>query len=203
MTTRPRPRNRRDVQRERTRQELIDAAGFVFAKHGYHGASVDQVAEAAGFTKGAVYSNFRSKNDLVLALMDEYVAERQREATELFDSAADADHALRDVGKHLIGAIHTGAKWQRLLIAYAVSGQHDPELADAMRLRRQRLRTSLAGMIERVAERHGLTLPFPPDETAMVVLALSNGFAVEDSLDPGAVPDDLFGRVLAVLGTAG
>lgn len=179
------------------------AAHDVFTTHGIEAASVADVAAAAGLTKGAVYSNFRSKNDLVLALMDEYVAQRQREATELFDSAADADHALRDVGKHLVDAIHTGAKWQRLLIAYAVSGQPDPELRDAMRLRRQRLRASLAGMIERVAEHHGLTLPFPPDEAAIVVLALSNGFAVEDSLDPGAVPDDLFGRVLAVLGTSG
>ncbi|WP_051399549.1 TetR/AcrR family transcriptional regulator [Haloechinothrix halophila] len=200
MTGRP---ERSRPTREETRRRVLSAAHDVFTTRGIEAASVADVAAAAGLTKGAVYSSFRSKNDLVLALMDEYVAERQREATALFDSAADADHALRDVGKHLVDAIHTGARWQRLLIAYAVSGQRDPELADALRTRRQRLRESLAAMIERVAERHGLTLPFPPDEAATVVLALSNGFAVEDSLDPGAVPDDLFGRVLAVLGTAG
>jgi len=197
MTARRRP------TREETRRRVLAAAHEVFTTRGIEAASVADVAAAAGLTKGAVYSNFRSKNDLVLTLMDEYVAERQREAAALFEGSADAGEALRDVGKHLVEAIHAGASWQRLLIAYAVGGHQDPAFTEALRLRRQRLRASLATMIERVAERHGLALPFPPDETATVVLALSNGFAVEDSLDPGAVPDDLFGRVLAVLGTAG
>ena len=66
-TTRP---NRREEQRAQTRLDLLDAAARVFAERGYHGASVDLVAEAAGYTKGAVYSNFDSKEDLFLELLD-------------------------------------------------------------------------------------------------------------------------------------
>ncbi len=177
---------------------MLAAAEDVFGERGIEAASVDDVAAAAGLTKGAVYSNFRSKSELVLALMEEHVVERQRSATEAFDTS-DTGEALRDAGARLVAAIHTDAKWQRLLIEYAVRAHRDPEIRDALRDRRRQLRAALAGLIERIAERHGLALSFNPDESAVVILALSNGFAVEGSIDDDAVPDDLFGRVLAVL----
>ncbi len=178
---------------------MLVAAEEVFAERGIEAASVDDVAAAAGLTKGAVYSSFRSKNDLVLALMEEHVVDRQRAAAEVFDDTSDTGGALRDAGARLVAAIHTDARWQRLLISYAVAPTGDPAIRDALRDRRRQLRTALAGQIERIAHRHGLTLPFSPDETAVVILALSNGFAVEGSIDEDAVPDDLFGRVLAAL----
>src|ERR1700675_4137539 len=57
-----------DRRRQQTREYLLEAAARVFAEHGYHGASLDEVAAVAGFTKGAVYSNFKNKEDLFLAL---------------------------------------------------------------------------------------------------------------------------------------
>src|SRR6516225_6093976 len=59
-----------------TREHLLQAAAVVFARDGFHGASLDDVAATAGFTKGAVYSNFKSKEDLFLAVLDERI-ERQ------------------------------------------------------------------------------------------------------------------------------
>ncbi|MGH3449752.1 MAG: TetR/AcrR family transcriptional regulator [Haloechinothrix sp.] len=196
-TSRARSARRRPT-REETRRRVLAAAEDVFGERGIEAASVDDVAAAAGLTKGAVYSNFRSKSELVLALMEEHVVERQRSATEAFDTS-DTGEALRDAGARLVAAIHTDAKWQRLLIEYAVRAHRDPEIRDALRDRRRQLRAALAGLIERIAERHGLALSFNPDESAVVILALSNGFAVEGSIDDDAVPDDLFGRVLAVL----
>ena len=58
-------------RREMTRQHLLDAAAIVFARKGFHGATLDEVAKLAGFTKGAVYSNFKSKDDLFLALLEQ------------------------------------------------------------------------------------------------------------------------------------
>src|SRR5262249_53432660 len=60
-------------RRAMTRQHLLDAAAIVFARDGFHGATLDEVATAAGFSKGAVYSNFKSKEDLFLALFDERI----------------------------------------------------------------------------------------------------------------------------------
>jgi AcrR family transcriptional regulator len=59
-------------RRQQTREHLLQAAARVFAERGFHGATMDEVAAAAGFTKGAVYSNFRNKEDLFLALLDEH-----------------------------------------------------------------------------------------------------------------------------------
>lgn len=196
----PRGRTRRRrPTREETRRAVLAAAEEVFAERGIEAASVDDVAAAAGLTKGAVYSSFRSKNDLVLVLMEEYITDRQREITELFDTIADNREALRDTGAQLMAAIHSGARWQRLLISYAVHGTRDPAVRAALRDKRRQLRSSLATMIERFADERDLTLPFSPEEAAVIVLSLSNGFAVEGYLDPDAVPEDLFGRVLAVL----
>ena len=61
-------------RREMTRRHLLDAAAVVFARDGFHGASLDDVAATAGFTKGAVYSNFKSKEDLFLAVFDDRFA---------------------------------------------------------------------------------------------------------------------------------
>lgn len=178
---------------------MLAAAEEVFAERGIEAASVDHVAAAAGLTKGAIYSNFRGKDDLVLALMAEHVARRQRAAAEAMDSALEGADALRDAGKQLVTAIRSDARWQRLLISYALYGTREPAVRDALQEERRELRAALAGLIERVAERFGLRLRFTPDEAAVIVLALSNGFAVESSIDPDAVPDDLFGRVLATL----
>ena len=58
-------------RRQQTREHLLAAAAEVFAERGFHGASLDEVAAVAGFTKGAVYSNFKNKEDLFLALLKE------------------------------------------------------------------------------------------------------------------------------------
>src|SRR5580698_257040 len=77
-------------RRQQTREYLIEAAARVFAERGFHGASLDQVAAAAGFTKGAVYSNFKNKEDLFLALLE---ANRDREMEALYATleASDSD----------------------------------------------------------------------------------------------------------------
>ncbi|MBA0127153.1 TetR/AcrR family transcriptional regulator [Haloechinothrix sp. YIM 98757] len=185
--------------REETKRKVLDAALAVFSERGIEAASVDEVAAAAGLTKGAVYSNFRSKSDLVLALMEDYLADRQREAAAVLDTVTGSRQALHDAGAQLMTAIHTGARWQRLLISYAVHGTRDPAVRAALRDKRRELRSSVAGLIERFAEQHGLDLPFDGEEAAVVVLALSNGLAVESSIDEHSVPEDLFGRVLAAL----
>src|SRR5262245_6305296 len=80
-------------RREQTRRHLLEAAARVFTERGYHGATMDQVAAAAGFTKGAVYSNFKNKEDLFLALLDERTAQEfeavEKAMVERIDVPAD------------------------------------------------------------------------------------------------------------------
>src|SRR3954452_24654908 len=74
-----RKRETRAEKQARTRADLLAAATVVFARRGYHGASVEEIAEEAGYSHGAVYSNFDGKADLFLAVFEDYMAERARE----------------------------------------------------------------------------------------------------------------------------
>ena len=85
------PRRTREEQRAQTRADLLDAAAEVFARNGYHGTSVDMVAEAAGYTKGAVYSNFESKEELFLALLEARLEDSLNSMQDVMDSAAPED----------------------------------------------------------------------------------------------------------------
>lgn len=80
------------------RARVLHAAGQVFAERGFSAASLDQVAAAAGFTKGAVYSSFGSKDELFLALMDAEVARRVEEVEAALRTTTDLPGALAAVG---------------------------------------------------------------------------------------------------------
>ena len=75
----------REEKKARTRAQLIDAAAAVFARHGYVAASLDEVAEEAGLTKGAVYSNFDSKEDLFQAVIDDRLNEPMFQVADIVD----------------------------------------------------------------------------------------------------------------------
>src|SRR4249920_1855864 len=76
-------------RRALTRRHLLEAAGVVFARQGFHGATLDEVAATAGFTKGAVYSNFTSKDDLFLALLDDRI---DRQFAIVFEALESGPH---------------------------------------------------------------------------------------------------------------
>ncbi|WP_158886757.1 TetR/AcrR family transcriptional regulator [Amycolatopsis anabasis] len=185
--------------RTETRQRVLDAAARVFAERGIAGASLREVAEAAGLTTGALYSNFAGKDELVLALMAEHVGMRLRRATEAVDDLDDADALLREVGARLIEAVQTDFTWQRLFLEYWGVAMRDEEVRAGLAARRREARAALTRAITRIADARGFALPVPAEQAAVVVLALSNGFAIERGIDAGAVPDGLFGRVLTLL----
>src|SRR3954454_25281224 len=81
----PRGEFDRSDRKARTRAALLDAAARVYARRGFAGATLDEVAEEAGFTKGAIYAHFGSKDDLLRALMEEYLAAEVAEQMALFD----------------------------------------------------------------------------------------------------------------------
>src|SRR5918992_2559100 len=91
----PPTRLKRDESKAKTRALLLEAAARVFARHGFHGASVEEIAEVAGFSTGALYSNFSGKEDLFLALLDEEIAEDVRKYHEIFERARSLDEQAR------------------------------------------------------------------------------------------------------------
>ncbi|WIX99709.1 TetR family transcriptional regulator [Amycolatopsis mongoliensis] len=192
---------RRRPSRAETRRRIIDAATAVFARQGIAATSLNDIAAEAGLTKGAVYSNFTGRDDLVLTIMEEHMVERMDRATTVFAELADLDEATTEAGARLLAGIDSDATWHRLLLEYWGLAMRNPTVHSGLAERRARLRDAVTAAISKAAALHGVDLPLAPEHLAVVVLALSNGLAVERGVDPSAVPPTLFGDVLKLLVT--
>lgn len=165
-----------------TRRELLDAARLRFFRDGYHGTTLDDIADEAGYTKGAVYSTFKSKGGLFLALFDEVVERRVDEIRELF-APLDGDEAkLAALARRPVDDDHP--QFVLLMIEFWVHAARDPALLEAFADSYRRLRARLTAIAPDGQ-------PFGEQRWAVVTLALSNGMALERLIDPGGVPDDL------------
>lgn len=186
--------------RDEVRRALLDAAARVFARRGIDAASLDDVAADAGFTKGAVYSNFGSKDGLVAALVDDRV-------TAYLDLGLDAVSDLdtpfagriQALGDHLTTAFDEQRDWTLLFLELWQRAVRSGRTDSAFLHRRNELHASITLAIAHHFGAAGATLPLPADELATVLMALSNGLAIERHADPGSVPDDLLGRVLTLI----
>ena len=174
-----------------TRDELLQAALRRFFEAGYHATTLDDVADAAGYTKGAVYSPFGSKAGLFLALFDDIVDQRLAGARAIIDPEDSGSEAsLRALAAEPVEERHV--RFLLLSIEFWVHAAREPALLAAFSERYRRLRTSLAELAPRAS-------PLDPQRWALVTLALSNGFALERLIDPEGVPGDLFADVQARL----
>ena len=175
----------------RTRGELLDAALRRFFEAGYHATTVDDIADDAGYTKGAVYSTFGSKAELFLALFDDIVDRRLAAARAIIDrDDAGSEASLRALADQPVE--EHNARFLLLSIEFWVHAAREPALLAAFSERYRRLRTSLAELAPAAS-------PLDPPRWALVTLALSNGFALERLIDPDGVPGDLMADVQARL----
>jgi AcrR family transcriptional regulator len=193
------PRRKREKRAE-VRARILSVAYGIFAERGYEGASLERVAEAAGFSKGAVYSNFASKDELFYELLAAKIDERAgaiREAVKRPGAEGGVD-AARRAGELLRGQGAADPAWQALFIEFWLRCVRNEALRAKFTEKRRAMRAGIAGIFLEVAAADGL--PLSRDEAmslATTVLALSNGLGIEGLIDPEAVSPALFGEVLA------
>ncbi len=169
----------------------------VFASNGFAGATIDAIADAAGFTKGAVYSNFESKDDLFFALLDQTIAHRRDVITALADAAAERP-TLQAVGELLTRELLANRDWHLLFTEYWLRAMRDPKVQKRFAEHRRAVRAAIEDAIGRLDE-SGID----PKYAAILILALNNGLSIEEFTEPGTVPRDLFGVVLDAVAAAG
>ena len=192
---------RKEAQ-ERTRQRLLAAAAKVFARRGYHRATVDEIASEAGFTIGALYSNFSGKEELFLALADRQVEERVAEFGAIADADA-GDEPSKDAAQQFRAFLERDPEWPLVFYEFWSLSVRNPELQGELTKRRNAIRDALADCLERIAKQHGFRLRFTAPVLATAIAASLNGLAFERAADPKALPDEVFAEfVTAVLGCA-
>ena len=188
------PRLNREEKRAQTRSALVRSAADVFARRGFHAATVDEIAENAGFSVGALYSNFERKEDLLLAAIEQNVNDWARLFAERFREADDIRDQARSIADAWIAGVSAEPEpfllWVELW-AYAV---RNDRLRDELAVRSRSIRELFTSMLREGAEQAGVALPEGlAEELGAVFDALGLGLAVRRLLDPDSVPDGLFG----------
>jgi AcrR family transcriptional regulator len=193
----------RKERQEQTRAELVAAAAKVFARRGYHKATVEQIATEAGMTSGAIYSNFAGKEQLFLAIADDQVEARVAEIRAVGDAADDKGDAGVEAADQFRAFLERDPDWPLLFYEFWSVSVRDASLQGELARRRDAIRDALADTLDRVANRLGLELRFPAPVLATAIAASLNGLAFERAADPDALPDEVFGEfITAVLGCA-
>lgn len=193
----------RDERKALTRELLLDAAGAVFSRRGFHAASVEEIAEEAGFTTGAIYSHFGGKEELFLALLDKEIADDVRHYREIFARAQTLDEQARAGADDWMAQLHRDPDAFALFIEFWAYAVRYPDVRAKYAARFSAFREAFAGMVEEAAGEYGITLaPGVAGQLGTVVNALGNGIALEKLADPDAVPDELLGWSLSFIFTA-
>ena len=192
------PRLSRAEQNDRNRALLLSSALQVFLSHGYHAATLEQIADEAGLSKGAVYSRFESKADMFLALLTDRIAARAAE-----NAAAVAELASSGTVAGLVELAWQAERatpgWRLLVTEFRVLAARDPALNRRYAAAHATTVDGIASVLSAMAERDGISLGIPARQLAELMLAVETGIALEQLASPDAIDIRQAGAVLRQL----
>ena len=179
------------VRTEDTRRRLLEASRRVFLKRGWAATSLEMIVREAGLTKGAVYSRFRSKADLFLALLEERIAQRIAD----LETVAAGEHGsvglAAAIGRRWDDDMPAELAWHRVGIEFRLHAARIPALNRRYAALHARLRHAIAAIIEREAREDDQPLAIPADDIARASMALLTGMVLERCADGDAYPEYL------------
>jgi AcrR family transcriptional regulator len=177
---------RREEQVERNRGLVLAAARRVFLARGYISASLDAIAEEAGFSKGVVYSQFASKADMFLSLLETRIAERA-EQNERLAAGLDGKDLAEAVPEMALAMRRAEPEWTHLVLEFRLHAARVPELSERYARLHERTIDALASVFSRLHERAGSTPRYPPRVLAELALGINTGAFLEQLALPGAI----------------
>ena len=197
MTSAKRPtRAEKQIQ---TRAQLIDAATRVFARRGFQTATVEQIAEHAGYSHGAVYSNFAGKEELFLAVFEQYMSQRIDEVAQASEVEGTFPERARAAADQWMARFGEDRETFLLHLEFMIHAARNPQLSKQLGERMAVLRLEVERRIAERAAQTAIPLPLPADELALILRALGIGLAVEALNAPGEVNTRLYGDFVALI----
>ena len=185
--------------RDATCEKLFEAAARVFEEQGIGGASIEAIAAAAGFTRGAFYSNFKSKEELIIAMLEDHVAQSIRRNLDLLDrhrNLADFIDALKTIDRsHQDPLARSPLLHMEMILFVARAEKRRPDLAKRLRARRK----LIVDIVEATSKNNGKNASPNPTWIGAIVLALEDGFRLHRLIDPETTPADSFLRAITDL----
>lgn len=197
MTLEPLTPERR---RAMTRQHLLEAAAIVFARKGFHGATLDEVAATAGFSKGAVYSNFKSKDDLFLELLDDRVNRQFAVVSEVLETGSrERSEQFPRIREIFRSDMFWSEDFITLWLEFVLYARRNPEAQAKLTASVQRSRAQVQALIEHEYAMLGGSPTHPTSDLAEISLALFNGLGIDRLVNPTAVTDEMLDTTLSFL----
>jgi AcrR family transcriptional regulator len=194
----------RDERKRRTRADLLETARRVFEERGFHDASLEEIAEAAGYSKGAIYSNFAGKDELFLAVLGQHIDRRARAVVDVALDGADFAASVRAVARSGVEFGEREPAWTPLLVEFWTHVSQRPRLREQVLALYERQLDAFTDVIEELARRHGKSFRIAPRDVVRGTAALGRGLALERLVAPerslAHVYEELF--VAATLGMA-
>ena len=189
-------RTRQTERARTTRRKLLDAAKRIFALEGFEAARLEDIAAGAGYTRGAFYANFKSKEDIFFALFEEWVRERVESFTNALrrhSHPAERLVALRT----LYAELATDRRLVLISMEFKLFALRHPEAHARLRSRHRRIRASFSELFSELMGELGKTIPIAYPAASACLGAVSQGLLLEHLLDPKTLSD---GDIRHVLG---
>jgi AcrR family transcriptional regulator len=188
----------RKEKQAHTRACLMRSAARVFARRGLQQASIDEVAEDAGFTKGAFYANFKSKEELFLAMLDERFTKRIEDIERVIAGEGSTAQKARRAGDEFVQMLSADREWERLFFEFSAYAARDEDFREELLTRYRAMRDRIAAALETQHEAVGKDSALPLDQVSLMICMMGNGVALEKLLEGDEMPDDVYGTLLTI-----
>lgn len=171
-------------KREETRERLLKAAFGVFARNGYERATVDEIVRDAGFSKGAFYVHFSTKEDLFRAMLEERASSLQAALVQVLDADASLKDNVRNLLKAIFEIEEQDAEWPATFMEFLAHSGRNPEVRERLATIFESWQKFIAEMLRLSRETGHVRTDMDADFLARAAIALINGTLLQNRLTP-------------------
>jgi AcrR family transcriptional regulator len=182
---------------EETRAALLRSASRLICELGMHGASIDRIAADAGYTKGAFYAHFASKEDLFLVVLDEHFATELARLDVILAGAENPAEEARKAAEDFLAHIDADPEWRRVYQEFATHAARHDAFRVEFATRQRGLRARMAEVFARWAADLGVKPSVPPEDVAAMTFFMADGFLLDQIIDP-ELDRALYGKMFEV-----
>lgn len=192
-------RERSRPTRAETRQRLLEAAATTFASKGISAATIEDICAEAGFSRGAFYSNFKAKDELVLVILEEHLTANLAEIDRLFDVSEDTEDFIQSMEsedrRRTDPTRGNGLLYIELVLYALRNPANRPRLVERQRRSYEKTKQILA----KIEASAGVEIPGRTDDMAALILAFDDGVLLHQLVDPDSYRPGQFGDTMAAL----
>jgi AcrR family transcriptional regulator len=188
----------RKQKQAKTRSALLRSAAKLICRKGITEASIDDVTADAGYTKGAFYANFKSKEEMFLVMLDErYATELERLEAHLPGEGAPAEE-VRESAEDFIRFVRSDPEWPKLYFEFVVYAARNPDFREELATRNRAMRERIAEVIRNWATDFPAQPPFPFEDIAVMLFCMADGFLIAQLVEPN-IDENLYATMNATL----